>query len=78
MTKQDATKMGTIKYPIYFTGVLVIASTLFTFCTSSDKENSEALFEKIDSDKSGISFVNVVPESDSLSQFTWFSLPDSL
>ena len=66
--------MESFKHPIYLTGALLISSTLFTFCTSSEKENSGALFEKIDSDKSGISFVNVVPESDSLSQFTYHYL----
>lgn len=66
--------MGTFKHPIYLSGALILSSTLFTFCTSTDKDNSEVLFEKIDSDKSGISFVNVVPESDSLSQFTYHYL----
>jgi hypothetical protein len=55
-----------------FTAVL-LASSLFS-CGDSNDENVDVLFEKIESDVTGIDFVNTVPENDTLNQFTYHYL----
>jgi len=46
-----------------------------TLSSCGDKSNSEEkLFEKIGSEQSGITFVNTVPENDTLNQFTYHYL----
>ena len=46
---------------------------LLSSCSDKDNEN-QVLFEKIDKEKSGITFINTVPENDSLNQFTYHYL----
>lgn len=54
---------------------LCLSTALFIISSCSDKSSeNEVLFEKIDKDKSGITFVNTVPENDTLNQFTYHYL----
>ena len=56
--------------------IVSLTSILFSNCDKSnnDGELNSTLFEKIDSEISGVDFVNNVPESDSLNQFTYHYL----
>src|SRR5574343_941435 len=54
---------------------LLLLGSLFNGCSDSDSDsNEETVFESIPSDESGITFVNNVPENDSLNQFTYHYL----
>ena len=49
---------------------IVLASILFTQCNKKS-DSTEVLFERIDAAESGIDFTNIVPETDSLNQFSY-------
>ena len=53
---------------------LVFALAISVFSCGKKSGESEVLFEKIDASHSGIDFVNVVPENDTLNQFTYHYL----
>jgi hypothetical protein len=68
--------MNTMRFKHIYLGSLV-ACTLslgILSCSSSDNQNVDVLFEKIESDVTGIDFVNTVPENDTLNQFTYHYL----
>lgn len=51
------------------------AFALFLLSSCGDKTNeNDVLFEKIDKEQSGITFINTVPENDTLNQFTYHYL----
>ncbi len=55
--------------------VLMFAFVLFYSCGDENNTNpTSKLFEKISGEQSGITFVNVVPENDTLNQFTYHYL----
>ena len=55
--------------------LMAVAICAFLLSSCSDENNSESiLFEKIDKDFSGVSFINTVPENDTLNQFTYHYL----
>lgn len=43
-------------------------------CTSSEEANESSLFKLLDPEETGIDFANIVPENDSISQFTYHYL----
>lgn len=54
---------------------LILGTIQLALSSCGDKTNEEnTLFEKIDKESSGITFVNTVPENDSLNQFTYHYL----
>ncbi len=54
---------------------LLVLGLTFTNCSDSDNDSSEeTIFESIPSDVSGVNFKNIVPENDSLNQFTYHYL----
>lgn len=54
--------------------IVVSTSAGLLSCGKSDDQNVDVLFEKMESDVTGIDFVNTVPENDSLNQFTYHYL----
>jgi len=55
----------------------IIISSILLFASCGDDENTNntnKLFEKIPGSQSGISFINIVPENDTLNQFTYHYL----
>jgi len=55
--------------------VLMFAFVLLYSCGDENNTNpASKLFEKISGEQSGITFVNVVPENDTLNQFTYHYL----
>jgi len=68
--------MNTKRFKLLLAGsfsALTLSMTI-TSCGSSDEQNVDLLFEKMESDVTGIDFVNTVPENDSLNQFTYHYL----
>jgi hypothetical protein len=54
---------------------LLCTVSLFSNCSDSNSEsNDETIFESISADESGVKFINIVPENDSLNQFTYHYL----
>lgn len=64
-----------LKY-LKLTFLCLSITALYTQCgtNSNTEETTEALFEKLSSQETGMSFTNIVPENDSLSQFTYHYL----
>ncbi len=54
---------------------LLLLGAFFSNCSDSNSDsNEETIFESISADESGIKFINIVPENDSLNQFTYHYL----
>ncbi len=53
---------------------LIAATAILMFSCGEKSSETEVLFEKVDPSESGIDFVNVVPENDTLNQFTYHYL----
>ena len=68
--------MYTIKHIMRISNTLLFSLILILSCNNPklEESSSSALFEKISSERTGISFINQVPESDSLNQFTYHYL----
>ena len=52
----------------------IMAMSMMVSCGKSSDENVDKLFEKMESDVTGIDFVNTVPENDTLNQFIYHYL----
>jgi len=52
----------------------MMAMSMMVSCGKSSDENVDKLFEKMESDVTGIDFVNTVPENDTLNQFIYHYL----
>jgi len=52
----------------------IMAMSMMVSCGKSSDENLDKLFEKMESDVTGIDFVNTVPENDTLNQFIYHYL----